>query len=77
MLLENATDSYLLQAGRLRVRVPLRWVFLNRSNTSGRIMVLWSTQPLTEMSIRNLKKIKKPGGKVRPARRADNLAAIY
>jgi hypothetical protein len=22
-------------------------------------------------------KIKKPGGKVRPARRADNLAAIY
>jgi hypothetical protein len=29
-------------------------------------------QPLTEMSTRNLKK-KKPGGKVRPARRADNL----
>jgi hypothetical protein len=38
-------------------------------------MALGSTQPLTEMSTRNLKK-KKPGGKVRPARRADNLAAI-
>jgi hypothetical protein len=34
-----------------------------------------STQPLTEMSTRNLKK-NKPGGKVRPACRADNLAAI-
>jgi hypothetical protein len=32
-------------------------------------------KPLTEMSTRNLKK-KEPGGKVRPARRADNLAAI-
>jgi hypothetical protein len=31
-----------------------------------------STQPLTEMSIRNL-----PGGKKRPAHRADNLSAIY
>jgi hypothetical protein len=31
-----------------------------------------STQPLTEMSTR-----KFPGGKKRPARRADNLAAIY
>jgi hypothetical protein len=39
-------------------------------------MALGSTQPLTEMSTRNLKKIKKPGGKVRLARRADNLAAI-
>jgi hypothetical protein len=29
-------------------------------------------QPLTEMSIRNF-----PGGKKRPARRADNLAAIF
>jgi hypothetical protein len=31
-----------------------------------------STQPLTETSIRNF-----PGGKKRPARRADTLAAIY
>jgi hypothetical protein len=35
-------------------------------------MALVSTQPLTEMSTKNL-----PGGKKRPACRADNLAAIY
>jgi hypothetical protein len=35
-------------------------------------MALGSTQPLTEMSTRKL-----TGGKKRPARRADNLAAIY
>jgi hypothetical protein len=34
-------------------------------------MVLESTQPLTEMSTRNL-----PGGKERPARRAEYFAAI-
>jgi hypothetical protein len=33
-------------------------------------MALRSTQPLTEMSTRNL-----PGGKGRPARKADNLTA--
>jgi hypothetical protein len=34
-------------------------------------MALRSVQPITEISTRNL-----PGGKKRPARRADNLAAI-
>jgi hypothetical protein len=34
-------------------------------------MVLGSTHPLTEMSIKNL-----PGDKVRSARKADNLTAI-
>jgi hypothetical protein len=34
-------------------------------------MALVSIQPLTEMSIKNL-----PGGKERPARKADNLTAI-
>jgi hypothetical protein len=34
-------------------------------------MVLGSTQPLTEMSIRNI-----PGGKGRPVRKADNLTGI-
>jgi hypothetical protein len=34
-------------------------------------MALGSTQPLTEMSTRNL-----PGGKGGPAREADNLTAI-
>jgi hypothetical protein len=33
---------------------------------------LWSTQPLTEMSTRNIL-----GGKGRPARKADNLTAIF
>jgi hypothetical protein len=40
-------------------------------NPSSRTMALGSTQLLTEMSTRNL-----PGGKGRPARKADNLAAI-
>jgi hypothetical protein len=34
-------------------------------------MALGLTQPLTEMSIRNI-----PGGKGRPARNADNITAI-
>jgi hypothetical protein len=34
-------------------------------------MALASTEPLTEMSTRNL-----PGGKGRPVREADNLTAI-
>jgi hypothetical protein len=40
-------------------------------NPSSRIMTLGSTQPLTEMSARNL-----PGDKGGPARKADNLTAI-
>jgi hypothetical protein len=35
-------------------------------------MALWSTQPLAEMSTRNILR-----GKGRPARKADNLTAIY
>jgi hypothetical protein len=45
--------------------------FFNLPNPSSRTMALGSTQPLTEMSTRNI-----PGGKKRPARRADNVAAI-
>jgi hypothetical protein len=45
--------------------------FFNLPNPSNRTMALGSTQPLTEMSTRNL-----PGGKGRPACRADNLTAI-
>jgi hypothetical protein len=67
----------MLQFGRLWDRVPMRWIFSNLPNPSGRTMALGLTQPLTEMSTRNLKKKKKkPGGRVRRARRADNLAAI-
>jgi hypothetical protein len=39
---------------------------------NSRTMSLGSTQPLTEMSTRNL-----PGGKERPVCKADNLTAIY
>jgi hypothetical protein len=35
-------------------------------------MALGSTQPLTEMSTRNI-----PGDRGRPARKADNLTAIF
>jgi hypothetical protein len=51
-----------LQAGRSRVRFPLR------------LMDLWplgSTQPLTEMNTRNLRRSKVPS-----ACKADNLIAI-
>jgi hypothetical protein len=46
--------------------------FFNWPNPSSRTVALGSTQPLTEISTRNL-----PGGKGRPARGADNLIAIY
>jgi hypothetical protein len=45
--------------------------FFNRPNPSSRTMALRSTQPLREMSTRNL-----PAGKRRPACNADNLTAI-
>jgi hypothetical protein len=47
----------MLQAGRSRVRVPMRWIFFNSPNPSSRTMALGSTQPLTEMSTRMI-----PGG---------------
>jgi hypothetical protein len=50
----------------------MRWIFFfNLPNHSSRTMALGLIQPLTEMSTSNL-----PGGKKRPARKADNLAAI-
>jgi hypothetical protein len=61
----------MLQDGRSPVRVSDEVDFFNLPTTSNCTMALGSTQPLTEMSTRNL-----PGGKKRPARRADNLAAI-
>jgi hypothetical protein len=62
----------MLQAGRSPVRVPDEEDFFKLPNPSSRTMALGLTQPLTEMSTRNI-----PGGKKRPAPRADNLAAIY
>jgi hypothetical protein len=61
----------MLQAGRSPVRVPGEVDFFNLPNPSNPTMALGSTQPLTEMSTRNL-----PGGNKWPARRADNLVAI-
>jgi hypothetical protein len=61
----------MLQAGRSLVRVPDEVDFFNLPNPSSRTMALGSTQPLTKMSTTYI-----PGSKKRPARRADNLAAI-
>jgi hypothetical protein len=52
----------MLQAGRWPARVPDEVDFFNSPNPSSRTMALGSTQPLTEMSTRDL-----PGGKKRPA----------
>jgi hypothetical protein len=61
----------MLEAGRSPVRVPDEVDFFNLPNTSSCTMALGSTQPLKEISTRNL-----PGGEKRPALRADNLTAI-
>jgi hypothetical protein len=61
----------MLQVGSSRVRVLMRCIFSIVLNPSSRTMALGSTQPPTEMSTRNL-----PGGKGRPARKAENLTTI-
>jgi hypothetical protein len=61
----------MLQVRRSLVRVPDEVDLLNLPNPSSRTMALGSTQPLIEMTTRNL-----TGGKKRPARRADNLTPI-
>jgi hypothetical protein len=63
--------AYKLQTGRSLDRIPNEVDFFNLPNPSSRTMVLGSTQPLTEMSTRNI-----PGDEGRPARKAD-LTAIY
>jgi hypothetical protein len=63
----------MLQAERSRARFPMRSLdfFFNLPNSSSRTVALGSTQPVTEMSSRNL-----PGGKGRPAHKVENLTAI-
>jgi hypothetical protein len=51
--------------------IPDEVDFFNLSDPSNRTMALVSTQPLTEMSTRNI-----PGGKERSARKTDSLTAI-
>jgi hypothetical protein len=48
----------MLQADRSLVRVPDEVNFFNLPNPSSRIIALGSTQPLTEMSTRNLPGVK-------------------
>jgi hypothetical protein len=76
LLIERARGSVLgwgtmLQAGRSPVRVLDEMDFFGLPNPSSRTVILGSTQLLTEVSTRNL-----PGGKKRPALKAENLAAI-
>jgi hypothetical protein len=62
----------MLQAGMVVGLIPDKVIgFFNLPNPSSCTMVLGSTQPLTEISIRNL-----PGGKERPVCKAQNLTAI-
>jgi hypothetical protein len=44
----------MLQAERSSVGVRMRWIFFNLPDPSSHTMALGSTQPLTEMSTRNL-----------------------
>jgi hypothetical protein len=44
----------MVQAGRSRVRIPMRLDFFNLPKSSSCAMALGSTQSLTEMSTRNL-----------------------
>jgi hypothetical protein len=63
---------YSLTSRKVAVSIPEEITgFFNWPNPSSRPMTLGSTQPLTEVSTRNL-----PGGKRRPARKAENLTAI-
>jgi hypothetical protein len=64
----------MLQAGRSQVWVPMSWIFFsNDLNPSSRTMALALTQPVKEMSTRNL-----PGGvKGGWCVKAHNLTAIY
>ena len=51
-----------LQVGRSQVRIPMMSLeFCNWHNPSGRTMALGSTQPLTEMSTRNISWVGKGG----------------
>jgi hypothetical protein len=50
------SNFIMLQAGRSRGRIPMRWIFFNLPNPSSSTMALGFTEPLTEMSTMNPKK---------------------
>jgi hypothetical protein len=55
----------------------MKYIFSNLPNPSGRTMALGVDSASNRNEYQESLKIKKPGVKVRPARKADNLAAIY
>jgi hypothetical protein len=61
----------MLQAGRSLVRFPMGSLGFLIGLILSATLTLGSTQPLTEMSTRNL-----PGDKGQPTRKADNYTAI-
>jgi hypothetical protein len=66
--------SHYAKSRKVSCSIPeevIEFIFFNWPYPSSRTMALGSTQPLTEMSTRNL-----PGGKGRPKRKADSLTAI-
>jgi hypothetical protein len=65
--------SHYAKSRKVAVSIPEVVGFFSLPNSSSRTMAMESTQPLTEMSTRNLPGRVKGG---RPARRADNLTAI-
>jgi hypothetical protein len=68
----NPPENSVVQTRRSRFRFSMRSLdFLIDLNPSSHIMALVSTQPLTEMSTRNLS-----GGKEWPALKPDNFTAI-
>jgi hypothetical protein len=68
--LEKDSENQHNKAARIRKHNLQTRLFFSLPNPSSRATALGSTQPLTEISSRNL-----PGGKGRPARKSDNLAA--
>jgi hypothetical protein len=70
----NRPGVAVLQSQKVAGSIPdevLGFFFSIFPNTSSLTMALGSTQPLSEMSTRNL-----PGGKGLPVRKFDNLTAI-
>jgi hypothetical protein len=57
-------EALCYEPGRSRDRVPMRWISFNLPNLCSHAMALESTQPLTEMSIRNLPERAKGGRRV-------------
>jgi hypothetical protein len=74
LLLFLSTQRYSTNVSRVELSSGEITGFVDWRNPSSRTMALGSTQPLTEMSTRNLP--VGGGGKKRPARKDDNLTAI-